>query len=383
MYFQPAAGGTQAVEGQGQGAAVQTLHHHARDDLSVSSIVLSANEFAKFKVEPVTEREFAEQREAVGNIAFNDELSVQVFPPYQGKIVSVFARAGDAVQKGAALYTIDSPDLVSAESTLISSAGSLTLTTRVLERAKQLFAVQGIAQKDYEQAMSDQQAAEGAHKAARNALRLFGKTEAEMNRMVAERKVDSVLTVRSPISGRVTARNAAPGLLVQPGTAPAPYTISDVSRVWLIANVAEFDIPKLRMGQEVQVAVQAYPGRRFGARITNIAAALDPNTRRVAVRSEISDAKNELRPGMFATFMIRTGAGTRSPAVPIAGVVREGDGSRSAWVTMDNKRMTKRTVQTGMQQEGYWQILDGLKPGELAATDGALFLNNALTEQSR
>lgn len=360
-----------------------TAHRHRRDDLTTQSVDLSPAEFAKFKVEPITERSFNVLREAVGNIAFNDEMSVQVYPPFQGKIIAVFARAGDAVQKGAPLFTIDSPDLVQAESTLISTAGSLNLTTRVLARARLLIAVQGIAQKDLEQAVSDQQAAEGGHKAARDALRIFGKTDADMDRIVADRKVDSVLMVRSPLNGQVTARSAAPGLLVQPGTAPAPYTVSDLSRVWMIANVAEMDIPALRLGQEVQVAVQAYPGRVFHAHITNVGAAVDPNTRRVTVRSEVNDPKHELRPGMFATFVIRAGKSVRSPAAPLAGMVREGDGTMTLWVTTDRRQLIKRTVHIGMQQDGYWQILDGVKAGELVATEGALFLNNALTEASR
>lgn len=364
-------------------ASADASHRRGGDVLSAQSVELSAAEFAKFKVEPVGERGFSVQRETVGNIAFNEELSVQIFPPFQGKIISLFARAGDSVQKGAPLFTIDSPDLVQAESTLISTAGSLNLTTRILERAKQLFAVQGIAQKDLDQAVSDQQAAEGAHKAARDALRIFGKTDADMDRIVVERKVDSVLVVRSPISGRVTARSAAPGLLVQPGTAPAPYTVSDVSTIWMLANVAEMDVPLLRLGQEVQVSVQAYPGRLFRAKIANIGASIDPSTRRVAVRSEIHDSKNELRPGMFATFVIRTGSTARSPAVRLAGVVREGDGTMTLWATTDRKRLVKRSVKIGLQQDGYWQILEGVKAGELVASEGALFLNNALTEASR
>lgn len=372
-----------AKAAEGNRASPDSAHKHPRDDLTTRSVDLSATEFAKFKVEPVAERSFSVQREAVGNIAFNEELSVQVYPPFQGKILALFARAGDAVSKGAPLFTIDSPDLVTAESTLISTAGTLNLTTRVLERAKQLFTVQGIAQKDLDQAVSDQQAADGAHKAARDALRIFGKTTADMNRIVAERKVDSVLMVRSPINGRVTARSAAPGLLVQPGTAPAPYTVSDLSTVWMLANVAEMDIPVLRRGQEVEVTVQAYPGRVFRARITNIGASVDAGTRRMPVRSEVKDAKNELRPGMFATFVIRTGTTARTSAVPLAGVVREGDGTRTVWVTTDRKRMLKRTVEVGLQQDGYWQILQGVKQGELVATEGVLFLSNALTEASR
>jgi membrane fusion protein, heavy metal efflux system len=353
------------------------------DPLTAQSVELSASEFKQFKVEPAVERVFTIQRDAVGNIDFNQEMSVPVFPPVQGKIITLFARAGDDVDKGTPLYTIDSPDLAQAGQSLITAAGVLELTTRVLERAKQLYAAQALAQKDLDQATSDQQGAEGAYKAARNAIRVFGKTDADMDRIVADRRIDPVLVVPSPITGRVTARNAAPGLLAQPGTSPAPYTLCDISTMWMLANVAETDFPLLRLGEEVDVSVKAYPGRAFHGRIVNIGASVDPTTHRVSVRSEIPDPKHELRPGMFATYVIRTGQALRSVAVPFAGVIREGDGTMTAWVTADRKRLVKRTVKVGLQQDGFDQILEGLRPGELVATDGALFLSNALTAASR
>jgi cobalt-zinc-cadmium efflux system membrane fusion protein len=353
------------------------------DPLTAESVELSAAEVEQFKVQPAGERVFTIQRDAVGTIDFNQEMSVAVFPPVPGKILTLFARAGDDVDRGTPLYTIDSPDLVQAGQSLIATAGVLNLTTRVLERAKQLYAVQGVAQKDLDQAVSDQQAAEGAVKAARDAVRIFGKTDADMDRIVADRKIDPVLVVRSPITGRVTARNAAPGLLAQPGTAPAPYTLSDLSTMWMLANVAETDFPVLRLGAAVDVTVKAYPGRVFRGTIVNIGAAVDPTTHRVVVRSEIPDPTHELRPGMFATFVIRTGKAVRSPAVPLNGVVREGDGTMTVWVTTDRRRLVKRTVTVGLEQDGFNQILDGLRPGELVATDRALFLSNALTEASR
>jgi cobalt-zinc-cadmium efflux system membrane fusion protein len=86
---------------------------------------------------------------------------------------------------------------------------------------------------------------------------------------------------------------------------------------------------------------------------------------------------------MFATFVIRTGAPVRSVAVPLDGVVREGDGTMTLWVTADRRRFTKRTVKVGLQQEGYRQIIEGVQPGELVATEGALFLSNALATALR
>jgi cobalt-zinc-cadmium efflux system membrane fusion protein len=382
---EPLRGGSapSANAADSNGSTYEAQRRNPADPLTAQSVELSPSEFAQFKIEPAAERAFTIQREAVGNIAFNEEMSVPVFPPVQGKIITLFARAGDDIEKGAPLYTIDSPDLVQTGSALIAAAGVLNLTTRTLNRAKQLYEIQGISQKDLDQATSDQQAAEGALRAARDAVRIFGKTDADMDRIIAERKIDPVLVVRSPITGRVTARNAAPGLLVQPGNAPAPYTLSDVSTLWMLANVAETDFPLLRLGEIVDVAVKAYPGRIFRGKIVNIGASVDLNTHRVSVRSEIRDTKHELRPGMFATFAIRTGKPVSSVAVPLNGVVRESDGTMTVWVTTDRKRLVKRTVEVGLQQDGFDQILEGLKPGELVVTEGALFLNNALTAASR
>jgi len=355
----------------------------AADPLTAQSVELSASEFEQFKVEAAREHEFTIQRETVGNIDFNQEMSVAVFPPVQGKIIALFASAGDDVKKGMSLYTVDSPDLVQAGSSMIAAAGILELTTRTLKRSKELYEIQGVSQKDLDQAISEQQSAEAALKAARDAVRIFGKTDAEMDRMIAERRVDSVLVVRSPITGKVTARSAAPGLFTQPGNPPAPYTVSDISTMWMVANVAERDFPFLRLGEKVDVTVNAYPGRVFQGKIVNIGASIDLNTRRVSVRSEIRDPKHELRPGMFATFLIRTGQAVPSVAVPLNGVVREGDGTMAVWVTTDRRRLIRRAVKVGFQQDGFAQIIEGLRPGELVATEGALFLSNAVTEASR
>jgi membrane fusion protein, heavy metal efflux system len=342
------------------------------------SIDLSDAQLAAVKVEPVGEHDFPREKEAIGSISFNQDLEVQVFTPYQGRIIALFAEVGNDVKKGQTLFTIDSPDLLQAESTLIAAAGVMDLTTRNLARLKELYTTRAVSQRDLDQGTSDQQTAEGNLRAARNTVRLFGKTDADIDRIVAERKADPTLVVQSPISGRITARNAAPGLFVQPGNAPAPFTVADIDTMWMLANVAEADSPAFRIGQPVQVRLEAFPGRVFDGKVATIGASVDPDTRRVLVRSEVNDPKHELRSGMFATFVIRVGAPVRSLAVPVDGVVREGDGTMTAWVTADRRRFVRRTVRIGEQRDGYRQILDGVQVGELVATEGALFLSNAL-----
>jgi cobalt-zinc-cadmium efflux system membrane fusion protein len=339
---------------------------------------LSEKQAASLKIGPLGWREFAILKTAVGAIDFNENLLVQVFSQYPGKIQKAFFNAGDDVKQGDTLFTIDSPDLLQAESTLLASAGVLELQKRTLARASMLLKAGGSAQKDVDQATSDEQTAEGNFKAARNSVRIFGKTDEEIDRIVTERKVDSTLLVPSPISGKVVARNAAPGFLTQPGNAPAPFLIADLSTMWMVANVIETDAPAYKLGQEVEVRVPAYPDKVFKGHVTTLGAMIDPNTHRQLVRSEIDDPEHLLRSGMFASFVIRVGEPVRSLAVPAEGVVREGDGTMTVWVTTDSRRFLKRTVKIGLQQDGWTQILEGLSPGETVVTDGAVFLSNKL-----
>jgi len=341
-------------------------------------VTLGDTQLKSVKVEPVGLHLFTIEREAVGNIAFDDDRSVQVYPPNAGKVIELFHDLGDDVDKGERLYTIRSPDLIAAESTLIAAAGVLDLDNRVLERAKKLYETQGVAQKELQQAISDQQAAEGSLRAARNAVSIFGKTDGEIDQMVAERKIDPVMVVQSPIAGRVTARSGAPGLLAQPGSPPAPFTVADISTMWMVANVIETDTPFFRKGQEVKVKLEAFPGRLFEGKISTVGANLDPNTHRLMVRSTIRDPRHELRPGMLATFAISTAAPLRTLALSEGALVREGDGTMTAWVRSDRNRYTQRPLKLGLQADGWHQVLEGLKPGEMVVTEGGVFLSNML-----
>jgi cobalt-zinc-cadmium efflux system membrane fusion protein len=371
-YFTGLVGGHPKLEGEPASAKVESKAGPS------DTVDLTEKQVASIKVEPVGERLFAVEKGAVGNIDYNQDMAVQVFTNYQGRINGLFAKVGDDVKKDQTLFTIDSPDLLQAESTLIAADGVLLMQTRVLNRQKALFAAKAAAQKDLDQAVSDQQTAEGALLAARNAVSVFGKSEAEIDRVVAQRKVDSTLIVLSPIDGRVTARSAAPGLFIQPGNQPAPFTVADLSTKWMFANVIESDIPYFHLGQPVRVKVTAYPDRVFKGKITTIGTTVDPNTHRTFVRSEILDPEHRVLAGMYANFVIQTGEPVRSTAVPYAAVVREGDGTMTVFVTTDGLKFVKRIVEIGLRQDGYDQILKGLKPGERIAAEGAVFLSNIL-----
>jgi membrane fusion protein, heavy metal efflux system len=344
-----------------------------------AAVDLSPSQLNAIKIETVGSYLFPVEKEAVGDIDFDGDLSVQVFPPYQGTIIKTFVELAAAVQKDQPLYTIKSPDLIQAESTLIGAAATYELTTKELERAKDLYTTSvGVPQRELEQATSDQQTAEGALKAARDAVLVFGKTGAEIDQMIASRRIDPALVVRSPISGKITYKNAQPGFFVQPGNPPAPYSVADVSIKWMLANVPESDNPFFHVGQPVEVEVLAYPDRVFAGKVSKIYETVDPNTHRVTIRSEIRDPSNELRPGMLANFVIRVQRPTEATAIPANGVVREPDGTMTVWVTTDRHRFVQRIVKTGARRDDRVEILAGLQRGELVVADGAVFLSNML-----
>jgi cobalt-zinc-cadmium efflux system membrane fusion protein len=342
------------------------------------TLELSASQLQLLSIDHVSEQVFPVERRTVGSIDFNEDMNTDVYPPYQGRIAELFVRLGDNVKKGQALFTIESPDLIQAESTLIAAAGVLDLTSKALERARQLHELQGIADKDYEQTVSDQQTAEGALKAARDAVAVFGKSPGQIDHMLQTRTIDPYLTALSPVSGRITARNAAPGVFVQPGNAPAPFSVADISRLWMNASVPESDMPLIQRGQAVQVTVMAYPGRTFDGRVSTVGASVDSQLHRGLVRAEIEDPKHELLPGMLASFLIVTGSPVTAAAVPLDSVVREGDGSMTVWVTKDRHHFTQRTIQIGLQSGGYDQVLEGLKPEEQVVVKGAVYLDNMI-----
>ena len=376
-----AAGLLESQRSHGQSTnpgAPQASGNNSGASAPAASVDLSPSQLASIKVGPVGSYLFPVDKEAVGSIDFDCDLSVQVFPQYQGTIIQTLVELGSEVRKDEPLYTIRSPDLIQAEGTLIAAAATLELTSKELARAKELVATHGVSERELEQATSDQQTAEGALKAARDAVLVFGKTDAEADQMIASRKIDPALVVRSPIPGKVTSKNAQPGFLVQPGVLPAPYSVADVSMKWMLADVLESEIPLFHLGQPVEVSVMAYPNHRFTGKVSKIYEMVDPNTHRVTVRSEIKDPENELRPGMLANFVIRVHGPVESTALPANGVVRESDGSMTVWVTTDRHHFAQRIVKTGLRQDGYVQILDGLQRGELAVTEGAVFLSNML-----
>ena len=319
-----------------------------------------------------------------GKIAADDNKTTVVFSPFTGRITRVIAKIGDRVHAGSPLFAIDAAEFVQSQNDLVTAAAQVRLTKAAEARQEALYKANGAALKDLEQSQADLATAEINLEAARGRLRALGKSAADVaavERGVAGRGLSSETVVTAPIAGVVTQRSVGPGetlasLASNGGSTTPLYSISDLSTVWLIGNLREADAPHARLGQTVQVHVNALPDRVFTARLNYIASAVDPATRRVTVRAEIPNPAGELLPEMFATFTLITGAATPSVAVPEQGVVYEGDEAR-VWVAGANHLLQLRQIRTGQTTDGMVQVLSGLSAGERVVTNGALFIDRA------
>ena len=339
---------------------------------------------------PVTIDRFSIQKLAVGQIAFNEDMSTVVLTPFSGRVTRLIAKIGDEVKRGDPLFEIDSPEVVQAQTDLIAALhglekakSQLALAKRVMDRQAGLMNDKATSQRELDSARNDFAAAEsdlataqGTLMAARNKLRVIvGRDKAEVERLERERSVNPLITINAPIDGTVIARKVGPGQYVRSDVSDPLYSIADLSTMWLKANVPETEIANVRVGHEIEVRVSALPDRVFNARIIAIGAASDTATRRIVVRSEIPNPDRLLRADMFANFKITVGGSNPSPVVPAEAIIR--DGSEAAvWVVSEPMLFARRKVRLGMERDGRVQVLEGLAAGEHVVSRGAVFVDN-------
>lgn len=340
-------------------------------------------QWAGLKVMPVESMTFQTEEVTDGNIAYNDDTTTPVFSPYSGRVTKLIAKLGDVVHKGTPLMVVEASEFVQGQSDLRTARAQLTLTEANEKRQHALYLAKAGALKDWLQAQADLTTAQNNLRAARNRLRILGKSDEEIDAIehgAREQPINPEAYVLAPISGTVIQRQVGLGQYINSataGTANPVYTIGNLSTVWLIANVRETDAPKIRVGEPVDVHVLAYPGRIFKARISWVAPAVDPNIHRLPVRAQVENRDGALKPMMFASFTIRTGGEATAPAVPCSAIVYEGAETR-VFVVRDDGNIALRPIRPGRTNGDMVEVTGGLTAGEKVVTGGTLFIDRAV-----
>jgi membrane fusion protein, heavy metal efflux system len=351
----------------------------------------TAAQWATLKVEPVQQRVFRAEHVTEGKIAVDEDRSTPIFSPYAGRVLKLFVKPGDTVTVGQPLFTVQAADMVQAQNDFISAATALNkarsaqnLAEIIDKRQRLLYEGKAVPLKEVQNARAALDAAENdvrsadvALEAARNRLRILGKTDQEITDFQEKGTIDPSTLITAPIAGTIVQRKVGPGQYVGSGQSDPVFIIGDLSTVWIVAYIRETEAPLVHVGQPIYFTVLAYPDRAFPASISYVAAALDPTTRRLLVRATVNNAEGLFKPEMFASVKILTGEGDNAVAVPRDAIIYEGDTAR-VWVVRekdDEKAIELRRIKVGLTNGNLVEALKGLGPGDRVVTKGSLFID--------
>jgi cobalt-zinc-cadmium efflux system membrane fusion protein len=322
----------------------------------------------------VVERPGAEDVSVLGEIAADQARYAEVAPPTGGQVVRVLVDVNTVVGKDAPLAQLRSTELGRARADLIGAEARRDFARQTLERKRALAAERIVAAREAQEAEAALRAAEAEVAAATAGLRALGiaATDSETD--------SSLFFVRSPIDGRVLDRQVTLGQFA--GTDARLFTVADLSRVWLIAQVFEREAVNLQVGGIAHITMAALPGREFDGRVTQVGRQVDPGSRTVPVRVELANPGGVLRPGMSANVRLEISGRTRTIlAVPAAALQRVG-AEWLAFVPRPGREFEMRVVGRGRDLGMEVEVLSGLKAGETVVVEGA-FLLKAEAEKRR
>ncbi|GLI37967.1 efflux RND transporter periplasmic adaptor subunit [Geobacter hydrogenophilus] len=310
---------------------------------------------------------------ATGKVEANADRIAHVSPRISGKVVSVRASLGDNVSVGQQLVTLDSVELGEALSRYHQSKTRLALAQSSMDRIKTLVDKKIAARKDILQAETDYRIAQTELHSDEERLSLYGVALSDLK---GDNHRKPLLPVRSPISGIITEKHAIVGELADP--AKSLYTIADLSSVWVLVDIHEKDLAKVRRGQPATVIVAAFPDQKFRGRITYLADFVDEATRTVKARVEVANPGRKLKPEMFATVELALAADAPPVLAVPEDAVQELDGRKLIFVAESDAAFAARPVELGRASGGMVEVLSGLKEGERYAIKGSFLLKSEL-----
>lgn len=335
-----------------------------KTEAEAKELTLSPEEATRagIKVEPVEMRQQESTIVVTASIQANQDRVARVAPRTAGRITSAPATLGERVRAGQVLASLDSVEVGEAYASLMQARSALRIAEADLKRAQELVVDEIIPRKDFLRAQSEREKAVASERASSDRLRLLGGNPEATARGV------SGFSVVAPFSGTVIEKKATVGDLASPSE--PLFTLADLSRVWIVADLPESSLAKVSVGAQAKVTVPSYPSEIFSGRVSYMGPAVSRETRTVAARIELSNADGRLKPDMFATATIQVAGDKREViSLPDAAVVIM-DGQPSVFV-FEKGQYLVRPVQPGERAGGRTAITAGLRPGEQAVTAGA------------
>lgn len=307
-----------------------------------------------------------------GRIDFDEARVARIGATVTGRVTELHAALGDAVRPGDTLAMLHSTELGNAQLAYLKAKAQAELLTRGVERARLLLSADVIGAAELQKRENELSVARAEQRAAADQLRVLGVTPKTMERAAESGGINSISSVVATLAGTVVERKVAKGQVVQP--TDALFTVADLSRVWVIAQVPESEIAHVSAGQKVEIEVPALGNETVVGRLIHVGDVVNPDTRTVMVRTEIDNTDRKLKPAMLATMLIMARPVERL-VVPAAAVVRE-DNADHVFVASGAESFRLTRVKLGPEHDGQRAVLSGLTEGARVVAEGAFHLNN-------
>jgi cobalt-zinc-cadmium efflux system membrane fusion protein len=325
----------------------------------------------------VGRRPMRSQLRAMGKVLAPQTKKAIVSYAFPARISDIHANIGDWVDPGQKLVTLQSEEVGKARAEFFKAQADFELARRNLEREKNLFDRGVGAQKNLLTTEAEFKVSEAGMNVAEKKLHVLGFTEGMVQEMEKTHQINPTISLYAPIGGKVIASLAVRGAMVDQNT--EILIIMDPTVLWVEAEIYERDIAKIKIGQEVEVSVPAYPEEAFPGKISYIGDVLKEDSRTITVRTEIRNREFKLKPGMFSDMIVFLNHPDDLLAVPEAAVLDDRDRKIVFISIAEGYRL--QPVRVGIKEGGYWEVLEGLTEGDEVVTAGNYQLKSKLYEE--
>lgn len=326
---------------------------------------------AGVQVVTVTRGQVTDRVRLPGTVTPNQYKQVVVSAVTGGRVTRVVAQLGDRVSRGAPLAEVYSSDLSDAKTRYLAARADLAAADERLNRTTRLVTIGAASQQELEQMQADRTKLANEMEGAAARLRLLGLSAAGIDRLKSAKDITASVVITSPADGVITERTANAGVVVMDGA--SLFTISSTSPVWVIADVHERDVSRVRVGTPATVTIEGEPP--FSGKVAYISPEVRPDTRTAQVRIEVPNPGGRIRFGMFVNVELASSTGAGRAMVPESAVQQVA--GRSFLYLQDSARrgaFVEREVTAGAHANGSVEILRGVKPGDIVVSEGSFFV---------
>jgi len=338
-----------------------------------TNVKLTAAQLQNIRLYTVQPSMYHTTIETSGAVDFDNDQATSVLAPFSGPVSRLLVALGDRVKKGDPLAEVDSPDFAAAISAYSKALATATTNRRLADLDKDLLQHHGVSQREAEQAETDAVNAEADRDAALQALislNVHPQTIKDIQEGRSTARAAAVL--RSPIAGTVVEKLITPGELLQAG-GTACFTVADLSRVWVMAQVFGADVASVHLGDPADV-LSGIGTKDFSGRVDNIAALVDPDTRSVAVRVVVENPGDFLKKQMYVRVRIRARQESNGLLVPVSSILRDDVNLPFVYLVQADGSFARQHVTLGYRSGDQFDISEGLKTGDRIVIDGSIFV---------